>query len=160
MSWCCAIDGDPNAFYKKTEQKARIEHQCNFCQGTITPGTKYGSFRAGYDDIRQARGSRNSGVLFADVGEENARKWPNMVPYPINEDCFTVVVEKFHFECDRLIREAADMICGETTVCFGSTLDGASEQLLAIDVQDWGLPADDIKDWMEKYGEILEKHCA
>jgi len=70
-------------------------------------------------------------------------------------------VEKWHSECEALMRLAGDLICGDSVVAFGSTLDGASNELLSLQEGKWdSVSSDDVKDWMLKYGEILEKYDA
>ena len=65
--------------------------------------------------------------------------------------------EKYHHECKALMYEAAEALCGESVIAFGSTLDGASRELLSAEVNDqyWGYD-DFVKKWMILLGDVWE----
>jgi|GEM_PF-6415664 len=157
MSWACGIDCEPNSFYVTKQQTARKAHACSYCGGVIKPGTRYEMMRAGYPSSRPFRGSRSGALIFKDVRADVARKYPRVEPHHMFEDCFEVCVEKYHKECESLMRLAAEYICGETSLVFGSNLDGASHEILAL--EDDYFTGSEREDWMMAYGEILEAHC-
>ena len=67
--------------------------------------------------------------------------------------------EKYHHECKALMYSASEVLCGEAIISFGSTLDGASSELLALEANDpyW---YDDgfVKEWHISLGKVWEEH--
>ena len=68
--------------------------------------------------------------------------------------------EKYHHECKALMFEAAEVLCGERVIAFGSTLDGASSELLSLEANDpyWVQDDDFVRKWHERLGDVWEKY--